>query len=169
MATLIDRTGLRFGLWTVLRREVSRYENRNTMWLCRCDCGKESVVAGVHLKTGASTNCGCVRSRKVAKRNTIHGYSARGRTIREFNIWCGAKHRCFNPNYVNFASYGGRGITMCERWANSFAAFLGDMGLCPPGRSLDRINNDGNYEPGNCRWATGSEQARNRCRKRMAA
>lgn len=94
--------------------------------------------------------------------NPKHHHAARGKTTRTYHSWCAMRQRCGNPNSSKFKNYGGRGIMVCSRWSDSFEAFLEDMGEAPPGHTLDRINNGGNYEPGNCRWATPKQQAANR-------
>jgi hypothetical protein len=144
--------GKRFGRWTVLGEHPERRRGRH--WLCRCDCGTERTVRENNLRYGSSKSCGCCVARE---RNTRHGQSY----SRVYSIWIALRQRCSNPESTNYANYGGRGITVCERWL-AFENFYADMGDPPPGLSIDRIDNDGNYEPGNCQWATASEQLRNR-------
>jgi hypothetical protein len=162
MSALIDLTGQKFGLWVVLalhpERYAFRYEKQSgtfAQWLCRCEgCGTERVVVGGSLRLGRSRSCGgCGRVK--------HGHCRNYRSTRIYEVWRSMMQRCHNPNHPAYAHYGGRGICVCERW-HSFVNFLVDMGEPAPGLSIDRINNDGNYEPGNCRWATHSEQMRNR-------
>jgi hypothetical protein len=151
---IIDLTGKRFGRLVVLalHAEKSRFG-----WVCRCDCGGERIVRGSDLIRGMSKSCNCLRKEMFAKRSTKHGLCR----SRAYQSWKGMKARCFNPRDRAYPDYGGRGITVCERWL-IFENFYADMGERPPGMSLDRINNDGNYEPGNCRWATVAEQLANR-------
>jgi hypothetical protein len=154
-----DLTGQRFGRLTATARAADRRAN---YWRCACDCGNESVVRGVLLRNGNTQSCGCYSkevSAAIGRNNATHGK----RHVPEYAIWNQIKQRCRNPNATRFSDYGGRGINVCERWAESFEAFYADMGPRPSSKhSIDRTNNDGNYEPGNCRWATGSQQAFNR-------
>lgn len=123
----------------------------------RCDCGNEKTVRVDYMKAGRTLSCGCLRAEMLSKRRTTHGMTE----SREYRAWRKMKERCYLPNTLNFNRWGGRGITVCEKWRNSFEAFLADMGPCPDRGTLDRINVDGNYEPGNCRWITHKEQMNN--------
>jgi hypothetical protein len=156
MASLVNLTGRRFGRWTVISRAGTVC--KQARWNCLCDCGSTSVVYGGNLRNGASTSCGCYFSEALIARQTIHGKSG----TPTFNSWASMWDRCTNENANQFKDYGGRGIKVCERW-KSFVNFLADMGEKPDALTLDRYpNNNGNYEPGNCRWATRSQQNRNR-------
>jgi hypothetical protein len=154
----IDRTGNRCGRWTILSYAGAR------KWLCRCDCGKEKMVNATSLN-GRSQSCGCLRDDVV---RGLSPYPAGTTKTRVYRIWKNMKTRCFNVNRKEYKDYGGRGIAVCPRWRDSFDNFLADMGE-PPTRqhSIDRINNDGDYEPSNCRWATAKEQARNKRSNRI--
>lgn len=129
---------------------------------CRCFCGEETIVDEDKLRSGNTKSCGCL-SREIGSRwEGMHGHRSRAQYSRTYNSWSGMKQRCTNPKTKEFRYYGARGITVCERWMNSFENFLADMGDAPPGLSLDRIESNGNYEPGNCRWADWDTQERNR-------
>ena len=131
---------------------------------CQCECGKETVSRIYDLVRGNIQSCGCLRDDLLRERSRTHGYGARDRTKRHplYGLWLNMKNRCENTKALEYRNYGGRGIRVCERWQSSFENFLADIGERPPGTSLDRINNDGNYEPGNVRWATRREQSLNR-------
>lgn len=154
MGKLVDRTGQRSGRLTVVGRVPSDIPGR-FKWRCLCECGGTVDVDGSHLNVGGKkhvyTSCGCMVGVK-------HGMSSSP----EYSSWSAARDRCNQPSHPWYGRYGGRGITMCAEW-DDFTKFYEYMGPRPPGTTLDRYpNNDGNYEPGNCRWATKSEQRRNR-------
>lgn len=150
-----EMAGMTFGSWTVLRRGENDKRGQ-IQFEVRCVCGNERIVSAGHLRHGKSTACQDCRIK--------HGHSIRGHKSAEYGIWTGMIQRCENPNVKAFSRYGGRGITVCEAWRNSFEAFLADVGRRPSARhSIDRYpNNDGNYEPGNVRWATPPEQMLNK-------
>jgi hypothetical protein len=129
-----------------------------TAWLCQCECGNQLTTITKSLRNGDTKSCGCLQKERRIIANKTHGLSYSS----EYRIWAAMKKRCLNPNTKQFSDYGGRGIIICSEWINSFETFYADMGKRPEGCSLDRINNEGNYEPSNCRWATRIEQCRNK-------
>jgi len=156
-----DLTGLIFGRWTVLRfHSIRKYSESNkdkkAMYLCECECGNRGVVCGNSLSQGNSKSCGCLNLEKIIERNRTHGKTG----IRVYRIWQAMLTRCRNINVPNYNNYGGRGISVCKRW-ESFENFLKDMGNPKPNESIERIDNDGNYNILNCKWATKKEQSRN--------
>lgn len=166
---VIDMTGRRFGRLLVVSRGERTRVYPGAYWLCQCDCGAQRTVSGDSLRRGSTRSCGCLMreiSRATAPfRAKKHGACG----TREYEAWANAKLRCFNPQISTFRYYGGRGITMAPEWRDDFAAFLKHVGPSPgPGYSLDRINNDGPYAPGNVRWATRHEQRVNQRAKGTA-
>jgi hypothetical protein len=158
---LKDMTGREFGYLTVIRRDGTYRNTTQAAWLCRCRCGTTTSVCGNSLRSGRSRSCGCLIREVAITFNTTHGKTG----SRAYNVWGGMLQRCLNPNNAAWSDYGGRGITVCKRWL-TFENFYADMGDPLEGLTLDRFpNNDGNYEPGNCRWATRKEQAINQRRR----
>lgn len=152
MSKLIDRTNKKFGNLKVLYKVGKK-------WSCVCTCGGHTEVLTSNLVTGHTKSCGCQSYHNfIGHNSTTHGACK----TKEYRSWETAKKRCTNPNCKKYPRYGGRGITMCRRWLHSFENFIDDMGPCPKEFSIERTNNDGNYEPGNCIWGTHYVQARNR-------
>jgi len=154
---LVDLTGMTFGKLTVIERAPNR--GRTVMWRCSCSCGKETITTAEGLKGGTVKSCGCLRA-EANRRRTRHGMSK----SKLWDVWESMKSRCYNPNSTSYYNYGGRGISICSEWLNSFESFYSwaiDSGY-HEGLSIDRIDVNGNYEPANCRWATDKEQGNNK-------
>jgi len=160
MVAALDIAGERYGRLTAVRRVQN--SGRRTTWLFNCDCGSTKQINLDSVRGGVTRSCGCISRETIAQRSTKHGHSIDRKPTRTFRAWRHAKSRCLNPRDQKYSIYGGRGITMCERWKHDFREFLKDMGECPPGKTIDRKNPNGHYEPDNCRWATAHEQARTR-------
>lgn len=157
----IDLTGKRFGrLVAIDSTSVQEANRRRIFWRCRCDCDNFVTTSAAALTTGETKSCGCLRAEGPRRK---HGAALKSGKTPEYRVWMSMKNRCLNENDDDFPLYGGRGITVCEQWINSFKQFLSDMGQRPSlGHSIDRIDNAGNYEPNNCRWGTHYQQAQNR-------
>lgn len=165
MGKFKDLTGMKFGRLTVIERAENNKSGR-TRWKCKCDCGVEIVVDGKHLRRGYVKSCGCFRKelmkKSAIKRNTEHGMSG----TKIHLIWISMIQRCNNPNCKSYPLYGGRGIEVCTEWKNDFLAFYNYVSTLEhcgeEGYTLDRINVNGDYEPGNVRFADAKTQTRNR-------
>lgn len=155
--------GQRFGRLIVISY-IGSGRNRGAMWLCQCDCGKTTKSSRTNLIRGAMKSCGCEKNERVSILNKIHGMTRK----RPYRIWQNMKTRCLNPKYKQWENYGGRGITICDEWKDNFQAFY-DWAIAngyADNLTIDRINNDGNYCPENCRWTTMAEQNKNRGERR---
>jgi hypothetical protein len=156
MAKVMDLINERFGRLVVVRREENSRAGKSR-WLCICDCGNEKVVVGGNLKHRGQQSCGCLRDEVTIRRNFKHGMMSHPL----YGTWKNMRGRCNSPDHKNFEHYGGRGIKICPRW-DDFILFVKDMGERPhPKYSLERINNDKDYSPENCKWATHTEQRNN--------
>ena len=177
MGKFIDLSGHRIGRWLVLYRTKPPPDRkyRSTCWVCQCDCGTERVVTTCLLRSGNSRSCGClhreITSRRMSGENHPmykHGHACNGQRSKEWRTWHAMIRRCTYKSMDDYERYGGRGITICPQWQHSFETFLKDVGHAPSAKhSIDRIDNNGNYEPRNVRWATNSEQIKNSRRARL--
>lgn len=156
-----DISGQRFARLLVLG-PVGHNKRNDILWRCQCDCGTITTTVRRPLVSGMTKSCGCLNTETRSLKHRTHGMS----DTPAYRTWCKMLERCLNPKIRHYEKYGGRGITICDEWRYSFEAFYFYVAQLPhfeeEGRSLDRINNDGSYEPGNVRWATRFEQARNR-------
>ena len=162
-ANFKDLTGKKFGRLTV-RKFAGRNEDKRACWECECDCGNTVIVQGKNLRTGNSKSCGCYNIDKIKERNKVMKRKHGETKTKLFHVWAGIKTRCNNPNSISYRFYGERGIEICDEWARSFSAFR-DWALANgyrEGLYIGRIESDGDYEPGNCRWVTMKENNRNR-------
>jgi hypothetical protein len=168
MGRKIEMVGRRFWRWLVLSQARTRHYNKGPVlyYKVRCRCGTVSVINGGSLRSGVSKSCGCFKREFQQKRMTLlnfkHGAARRSGKTSEYGTWKAMRERCRSRRCKDYKDYGGRGITVCARWRDSFQNFLADMGRRPKGKSLDRIDNDGNYKPSNCQWTTHRAQMKNR-------
>jgi hypothetical protein len=161
MKPAFDLEGMRFGLWVVLKRNPENYRRTFVRWDCKCHCGTKRTVLANSLLQGRSTGCGCARRFRLTERNFKHGESVGGKETPTYQVWKHMIQRCGNPRCKDYKYYGGRGIKVCDRWKD-FSAFSADMGDRPNGLTIDRIDNDRDYEPGNCRWVSMAVQNTNK-------
>lgn len=163
MPKAIDITGKRFNRWLVKSRTEERASGGSLMWLCVCDCGSEKSVKSSDLIRGASKSCGCLQKEALGLR-LKHGHNVGGQS-RTYQTWRSMLRRCSDVKHKHYPIYGGKGIIVCDRW-RKFENFLVDMSERPEGKTLDRKDSSGNYEPSNCKWSTPKEQANNMSRNR---
>jgi len=166
-----DLTGKTFGRLKVVKYLGRSYSSKSfrNYWSANCSCGVKDVsVQTSHLSRGSTRSCGCLSNEAQKKRCFVHGHGARDNRTPTYYTWVSMLERCYNKKRYNFKWYGGRGITVCDSW-RQFENFLNDMGERPPNKTLDRIDNNSNYEKSNCRWATHKEQGRNSRRNHIVS
>lgn len=157
MKKRINIIGERF--YNLVVKKFYKSKGGLSYWICQCDCGKEKIIQGGHLKSNSVKSCGCLKGKMIADKIKKHNLSYSS----EYKIWANMKDRCYNEKSDNYHNYGGRGIIVCKEWINSFEKFYSDMGKRPSSKhSINRIDNNGNYEPNNCCWATKTQQDRNK-------
>lgn len=161
---MIDLTDRRFGR-LIVKRIAESTSGGSVRWWCNCDCGETVPVMASSLLRGRSKSCGCIKVEKFKAMLTKHGQHGQ----KTYRSWKAMKNRCYNPKHPHFKHYGGRGITVCDRWKNSFENFFADLGECPPDYSLERIDVNGNYEPSNCKWIPWKDQSKNRRKTKQSA
>lgn len=161
----LNIVGEKFNKLTVLAEFYERTKTGKVQFICLCECGNKIVTVGSKLVNGHTKSCNCLQKEAVLNTGFSNRTHNKSKT-RIYKIWSSMKARCYNPSYESFERYGGRGIIVCDRWKNNFEDFLIDMGYGEKGLSIDRINNDGNYEPNNCKWSTRLEQENNKSTNR---
>lgn len=162
MGSKVEMIGKKFNMLTVLA-EAGRTKAGNIIYKCLCSCGEVKNIDGVSIRRGHTKSCGCLLIESCTKnglKRKTHGQSYKKEGI--YHIWQSLKARCLNESNGSYMNYGGRGITVCDRWRNSFESFSEDMGQRPKGFTIDRIDTNGNYQPDNCRWATNADQCQNK-------
>ena len=155
MSSFVDLTKQRYGRLIVLRRYG--YVGKKITWLCLCDCGNHTVVARSNLRSNSVRSCGCLAKELKVENATTHGLSG----TKAYKVWGDMMYRCYNKESIHYCYYGGRGIIVCKRWHDP-SNFMKDMGQPPKGLTIERIYNDGPYAKWNCKWATRSEQNKNK-------